>query len=84
MEKEPEFSPITPDMADDWRQYILPALPDTYGPGFTFGRLLVKAQESSEQADAVPRGTISNAVMAMIMTGEVTVHDKYMYIRRNV
>lgn len=63
--------PITPDMADDWREHIVPVLPENFAISFT--ALAGKVYERLEQrGDMAPRGSVANAVLAMALEGEVT------------
>lgn len=75
MTKELELRPITPAMADDWREHIVPELPESLAISFkalagqVYGRLEQRGLET-------PRGSVTNAVLAMAGEGELTLTEQ--------
>lgn len=69
MKREVQLAPITPKMADDWREHIMPVLPDNLAIGFT--ALAAKVYEQLEARSLNPRGSVADAVMAMAAEGEL-------------
>jgi hypothetical protein len=69
MNRKIELKPITPDMADDWREHIMPELPESFAVSF---RVLAAAvYDRLEQRGVTLRGTLANAVLAMATEGEI-------------
>jgi len=66
-----ETRPITPDMADDWREYIWPELPQTSAAAKGMEKLADGVQRRLDAKEIFLRGSVTNAVLAMHAEGEV-------------
>lgn len=74
MSRDLELGPITPDMADDWREHIMPVLPDSLA--ISFSVLATRAYERLDERQLNPRGSVANAVLAMAAESELVVTEQ--------
>lgn len=67
----PEALPVTPNMADDWREYIWPELSQTRAAAKDMRKLAAGVQERLDAKEVFLRGSVTGAILAMHDEGEV-------------